>query len=195
MALGYFVVLGAPASLSALELTLREACQDLELEPWLGGRLREAPPEAEHMVYFGLRPDARPLSQLGPGGGDCGFVTRRHTPTALLRRLIALTAARFGAVQLLVTLHDMGSPAQPFRVSRTASTTLAGFLRSGRVVQEDTWLDVRNTPEPSRRRLREPLQGAPGVRDAARCGGSTQPHRAHSPELRTNASKRHNAAR
>jgi len=147
----YVVVLGAPASMSSLERTLREACQSLEVEPLLDARVGEAFPEAASMVYFGLRLDSRKPPVPRSDGGDSGFVSRRRTPTALLRRVIALAATRFGAVQLLVHHGEARSPDPPLRDCRTASTTLAGFLRSGRVVQEDTLLNVRLVAARTRR--------------------------------------------
>jgi hypothetical protein len=72
------------------------------------------------------------------------LVSHRHTPTAVLRRLVLRAAQAFGRVRLLV--HPTGG-VEPYgaRPRRRQTTTLAGFLRSGRVVQDGTLLSIEHS--------------------------------------------------
>ena len=139
----YIVVLGIPSGRLSLQRLLREVkqgCQRLELEPITDGELAQAFPEAAKMTFFRLRiappGGAEPLPE---DAGSFGLVSNRHTPTGVLRRIVARTASRFGAAQLLVRHCDT----RPCGC-RSATTTLTGFLRSGRVIQDDLLLSVRH---------------------------------------------------
>jgi len=136
----YFVALSASAPLRELERTLHDACAELDVRPVPDSQLREAFPNTENVVWVAIRrvpPDdlrLRPL--ISPR-----LVSHRHTPTAVLRRLVLTAARAFGGVRLLV--HPAGG-LEPFwaRPVRRQTTTLAGFLRSGRVVQDGTLLSI-----------------------------------------------------
>ncbi len=140
----YVVVLGVPAGRPSLARALREVGpqhRQLELEPLLDAELRRVFPEAARMTFFRLR--IAQAAGVGPhdDSGSLGLVSHRHTPTAVLRRIVALSATRFGIAQLLVRHCDTA-----LRRCRSATTTLSGFLRSGRVIQDDLLLSVRNRP-------------------------------------------------
>lgn len=147
----YVVVLGFRTGRLSLQKALRDLCREcrqLQLEPIVDGELRQAFPEAAQMTFFRLR--IAPPEQTGlpvADAGSFGLVSNRHTPTAVLRRIVARAATRFGAAQLLVRHCDTGLCG-----CRSATTTLAGFLRSGRVIQDDLLLSVRPRATASRRR-------------------------------------------
>jgi hypothetical protein len=140
--LEYFIALSASAPLTALERTLQQACPDVEVRPLGSSELREAFPESENVVSVALRATAH---AAGPSRSYTGLVSHRHTPTAALRRLVLHTACAFGGVRLFVRPNAGKLRHAPTRPARRQTTTLAGFLRSGRVVQDGTLLDIRSS--------------------------------------------------
>ncbi len=127
------VALGAAAPLARLQRVLGRTCPDVKLIAAPG--LRRAFPSTDNVVLLSVAAD----SGLVPSYGADGLVSHRHTPTGKLRRIVAEAASTFGAVRLLVR-H--GAPSYATAGARSQRTTLTSFLRSGRVVQEDTLLSI-----------------------------------------------------
>jgi len=131
----YVVVLGAPTSLSFLERALREACASLEIREHREGTRGAHPVTPMSSVELRL-------------SATTGLISHRRTPTAILRRIVVCVATRFGAALLCVRRRGEAYAELPLHDCRSANTSLVGFLRSGRVVQEDTLLNVRRAADP-----------------------------------------------
>ncbi len=135
------IALGAKASFESLQGTVRDACEGILVEPVRDWELVRAFPCTSSIVSLQL---AAPRENAGSrSAARPGLVSRRSTPSGALRRIVVGATAKFGAIQLQIrpSTHAFGDArAKPLV---RATTTLAGFLRSGRVVQEDTLLRVQ----------------------------------------------------
>lgn len=143
--MGYWVTLGAATSRHALERALREACDEVSIEPIAGEQLLRPGFEASGRVFVALRLKGPVATDATGIGLDSGLVSRRSTPTRQLRRMVRRATNEFGAIQLFILRVEGGAGAprelQPVP-RRCQSATLVGFLRSGRVVQADTLLSI-----------------------------------------------------
>src|SRR6478609_7320875 len=157
MAAPYLVALGAAASFDKLRRAVAAACPNAEVHPAQSSRMRPGFPDTDNVVLVTTREGSNAQTASG-ASRRFGLVSHRHTPTAALRRMVRRLAGEFGSARLLVC---QGSHAvQPFSLvlARTQTTTLAGFLRTGRVVQEDTLLSIVRPkhPCPTRRPREKP---------------------------------------
>jgi hypothetical protein len=143
----YVVALGASAPLTRLQRTLQEASAAWAALPVEGGSLRAAFPEADEVVALVPRAAApRPTAVEVLPSADA-LISHRHTVTTPLRRAVERVARRFGDVRLLVQAAGETTPS-----TRRQTTTLASFLRSGRVIQDGVMLTIVQQSQPSPRR-------------------------------------------
>jgi len=133
------VLLGAEAPLVQLQRTLLQACEQLVVRPSGDAALLRL--DHRRVAFVELELDVN-VPRLGHSMRvDTGLVRARHTPSATLRRVVSRAAARFGSVSLFVRRGRSLRMRQP-RSFRVQVTSLSGFLRSGRVVQENTLLHI-----------------------------------------------------
>lgn len=141
MSSSYLVVLGAAASFERLRRTLAAACPGAEVRPALGSRMRPRFPETDNVVFVTTGGESRGRPRERASGRD-GLVSHRHTPTAALRGMVRKVVREFGSARVLVCQGAGTPPCSSIVPIRSQTTTLAGFLRSGRVVQDDTLLSI-----------------------------------------------------
>ncbi len=158
----FIVAVGVAAPLRVVEQTLRAACGMVSIRQVSGDRLVEDRAGGSAVVFVELRVEGQRGRASSHARGD-ELVRYRHTPSALLRRVVSEVTARFGAVRLWVR-RQQPAATSPGRVPhREQAMTLAGFLRSGRVMQEDTLIHV--------------------VRGASRHGGRARPRSRSGPPV------------
>jgi hypothetical protein len=139
----FLVTLGASVALSQLERTLLQACEDLGVRRVTRGDLLAL--GDGRLVFVEIWLETNAPCDGGFSSANRGLVRWRHTPSATLRRVIKRTVSSFGSVRLFVGRSRSLASHPTAMAFRTQRTTLAGFLRSGRVVQEDTLLHIVHT--------------------------------------------------
>jgi NAD(P)-dependent dehydrogenase (short-subunit alcohol dehydrogenase family) len=136
----YLIVLGATAPLPRLRHTLRSVCSEWDALPVRGG-LRDAFPDEDEVVALVPRDTEKGGAETHEDAALLALadalISHRHTVTAPLRRVVQQATERFGHVRLLV---QEAGPSPP--KARHQMTTLAGFLRSGRVIQDGVLLTI-----------------------------------------------------
>lgn len=137
----YLVALGAPASFDRLRRALDAVCPDVEVREVQRSHMRAGFPETDNVVLVTTRDTSDDFHASGTTVGAV-LVSHRHTPTAALRRIVRQVAREFGSARLLIRHGPSGPRPQHVAPVRTQTTSLAGFLRSGRVVQDDTLLTI-----------------------------------------------------
>lgn len=142
--MAYLVAFGAPASLDGLRRALDAECPDVVVRPAPRSQLRAGFPETDTVVMVATpaEPGRSPSRTARVG---TSLISHRHTPTAALRRMVRRVAREFGSARLLVRDSSLGVGATSGVPVRRQTTTLSGFLRSGRVVQDDTLLTILTT--------------------------------------------------
>jgi len=136
----HLVTLGAKTSLEDLQRTVREACAEVLISPLPDCELTRAFPTTYNVVSLELPP---PNLVDAPAATHSRLVTHRRTPSGALRRIVVGATVKFGAVQLLVRSPEKSFEDTSANRLQRAITTLSGFLRSGRVVQENTLLRIQ----------------------------------------------------
>lgn len=136
---GFVVALGAEVPLVRLQNTLLQVCKQLVVRPAGNGELLT--PALRSVVFVEIALDLDESGSRDSPRPRGALVRFRHTPSATLRRVVSRATASFGSVRLLVRRVESlrMRRASPLRVE---VTSLAGFLRGGRVVQEDTVLHI-----------------------------------------------------
>lgn len=137
----YSITMGAAVPFRSLQRAIHRACQNVQVVLLDSPELLKAFPEATGVTFVVLRPPCPSMDLPRSCADDQDFVRVRHTPTAALRKIISDVTRAFGQTRLLVHRDST------WRIcptgSRTETMTLAGFLRSGKVLQEDTPLNIK----------------------------------------------------
>lgn len=144
----FAVVVGAAAPLVVIEQTLRESCNQLLICPLPNRSLAKDGAEATRVVFVEIHIAPGGPVAVRPTTGTNDLVRYRQTPSAMLRRLIARAASRFGSVRLLVCRQRLWPGQFELMPRRNQTLTLARFLRSGRVVPEDTLIHIVGDSRP-----------------------------------------------
>lgn len=138
----YFVALGAPVSFDGLCRALDAACPEARVCALECSPLRDEFPETDSVLVVATSDSADDVYAERSDGGKMKLVSHRHTPTSALRRMVQQLARQFGSARLLVRPTSDGARPRRFAPARNQTTTLSGFLRSGRVVQDDILLTI-----------------------------------------------------
>jgi NAD(P)-dependent dehydrogenase (short-subunit alcohol dehydrogenase family) len=130
----YLVAFGAPVPFSRLRRVAKEVGEEWDVVPGGSPGLRDSFPD-EDVVAILVAAD----SVGDPTAASPRLVSHRHTVTGALRRLVQRAATQLGRVDLLV--HDASGVGLP---ARRQTASLQGFLRLGRVVQDDVLLSIQS---------------------------------------------------
>jgi hypothetical protein len=144
----YVITMGAAAPFGSLERAIHRICQDVHVLPDRNPGLHEAFPEASDVTFVVLHKRRPGADASSPGTTDADFVRARHTPTAALRQIISGVTHAFGTARLLVSQGSVASRRSRLNRNRAQTMTLAGFLRSGKVLQEDTLIKIELPRKP-----------------------------------------------
>jgi NAD(P)-dependent dehydrogenase (short-subunit alcohol dehydrogenase family) len=140
--MSYLVALGAPVSLDGLCRAVGAACPDALVRAVQCSQLRAEFPETDSVVVVATPDSAGEALPERANSTRMRLVSHRHTPTSALRRMVQQVARQFGSARLLVRHASDGPQPRLFVPVRCQTTTLSGFLRSGRVVQDDILLTI-----------------------------------------------------
>lgn len=146
----YVVTMGAAAPFGSLQRAIKRACREVRVVPESNRGLHDAFPEAKDITFVVLHRRRVGTDAASARTNDEDFVRVRHTPTATLRQIVCGVTRAFGTARLLVCQDSaVLRQSHPSR-NRAQTVTLAGFLRSGKVLQEDTLIKIHLPPKPRR---------------------------------------------
>jgi hypothetical protein len=138
----YVVTVGAAAPYASLQRAIQLACHDVQVVPDNNPGLREAFADAPEVTFVVLHRRSPSTDPGNDEAADAAFVRVRHTPTAMLRQIVSGVTHTFGTTRLFVRQDSIDAKRASLNRKRAQTTTLAGFLRSGKVLPEDTLIKI-----------------------------------------------------